>query len=230
MATQEHKSALRSSMIFLAGGICMLTALTFIPAGTLDWPDGWAFMAMLLVLLPAAIYSLWRVNPDIYLARTSIHAGTKSWDYIYFVIIVCGFLDVPVVAGLDYRWNWSEVPTGVVWFGRILFVVSLLLQWWAQAVNPHFETTVRIQTDRGHRVIDAGPYAHIRHPGYISAITLVVSIALALGSYWALLPAAVVIIAIYLRTNAEDELLQKELSGYAEYALRVRFKWIPGLW
>ena len=110
----------------------------------------------------------------------------------------------------------------------------LLLGWlgsgWAQAVNRHFEPSVRIQTDRDHHVITTGPYAFVRHPGYVSGAILAIEIALALGSLWALLPAALVCVVLVIRTNLEDATLQRELLGYAEYAARVRCKWIPGVW
>ena len=101
---------------------------------------------------------------------------------------------------------------------------------WAQAVNRHFEPSVRIQTDRDHHVVTTGPYAFVRHPGYVSGTVLVAGMALALGSLWALLPAAFVAVVLVIRTNLEDATLQRELPGYAGYAARVRSKWIPGVW
>jgi len=102
---------------------------------------------------------------------------------------------------------------------------------WAQSVNKFFEPTVRIQTDRGHRVIDTGPYAIIRHPGYVSAYPLFVGIPLALGSWWtALIPAILMVPMLVLKTLWEDQTLQAELAGYKEYAQRVRYRLIPGVW
>jgi protein-S-isoprenylcysteine O-methyltransferase Ste14 len=89
---------------------------------------------------------------------------------------------------------------------------------------------VRIQSDRDHHVITTGPYAYVRHPGYIFGIVLTFGIALALGSLWALLPAGLVVVVLVIRTNLEDATLQRELPGYAEFAARVRYKWIPEIW
>ena len=100
----------------------------------------------------------------------------------------------------------------------------------AQAVNRHFEPTVRIQTDRNHTVIDTGPYAVMRHPGYIGATGLVIGMALMLGSLWALIPAVVAIIILAGRTLGEEAVLKAELPGYAAYTQRVRYRWVPGVW
>jgi protein-S-isoprenylcysteine O-methyltransferase Ste14 len=101
---------------------------------------------------------------------------------------------------------------------------------WAQAVNRFFEPGVRIQTERGHHVVDTGPYAIIRHPGYFAACILFAGTALSLGSWWALGPTAVVVLLLLLRTAWEDRTLKAELPGYADYAQRVRFRWVLGLW
>ena len=101
---------------------------------------------------------------------------------------------------------------------------------WAETVNRFFEPGVRIQTERGHHVIDTGPYALIRHPGYFAAVLLFVGIALSLGSWWALIPAGFGSLLLVLRTVWEDRTLHAELPGYAEYAQRVRFRLVPGVW
>ena len=96
--------------------------------------------------------------------------------------------------------------------------------------EPVFEPGVRIQTERGHHVVDTGPYAIIRHPGYFAACLLFPGIALALGSWWALVPAGFAVLLIVIRTAWEDRTLHAELAGYAAYAKRVRFRLIPGVW
>ncbi len=101
---------------------------------------------------------------------------------------------------------------------------------WAEAVNKFFEPSVRIQTDRGHRVIDTGPYAIIRHPGYAFSFALFLGIPLALGSLWGLIPAALICMMLVVRTVLEDRTLQNELPGYKQYAERVRYRLVPGVW
>ena len=101
---------------------------------------------------------------------------------------------------------------------------------WAQAVNPFFEPGVRIQSERRQRVFDTGPYRVIRHPGYSSALLLFVGMALSLGSFWALVPAALASAILVLRTALEDRLLRAELAGYEDYTRRIRWRLAPGLW
>jgi protein-S-isoprenylcysteine O-methyltransferase Ste14 len=111
-----------------------------------------------------------------------------------------------------------------------LLIPGIGIVTWAQVVNRFFEPSVRIQTDRGHTVIDSGPYAFVRHPGYIGACLLFVGIALALGSSWSLIPAGLTCAMLILRTRWEDQTLQAELAGYEEYTKKVRFRLIPGVW
>ena len=175
---------------------------------------------------------LWRVNPEIFAARRRVTGeGTKSWDLVLISILLAGFLATLIVAGLDGgRFHWAPAPPWAVIAGYVLMVLGCFGSGWAQAVNRHFEPSVRIQTDRDHHVVTTGPYAFVRHPGYVSGTVLVAGMALALGSLWALLPAAFVAVVLVIRTNLEDATLQRELPGYAGYAARVRSKWIPGVW
>ena len=127
------------------------------------------------------------------------------------------------VAGLDFRFGWGPAAPGwAVGLGYVLFVAGFAGQVWPQAVNRHFEPSVRIQTDRGQTVIDTGPYAIIRHPGYVSGTLLAFGMALCLGSFWALLPALLVKLALVGRTLLEEKTLSAELPGYADYKTRVK--------
>jgi protein-S-isoprenylcysteine O-methyltransferase Ste14 len=101
---------------------------------------------------------------------------------------------------------------------------------WVSAVNRFFEPTVRIQSDRGHHVVTSGPYAIVRHPGYLTALPLFAGMALAMGSLWALIPAFATWLVIVIRTRWEDTMLQTALPGYKEYTQKVRYKLIPGFW
>ena len=115
-------------------------------------------------------------------------------------------------------------------FTKLLLIAGIAVTAWAQAVNRLFEPGVRLQTERGQHVISSGPYVFVRHPGYVGALMMFAGIALALGSWWALVPAAVAGALLVLRTSWEDALLQARLDGYGRYARRVRFRLVPGLW
>lgn len=228
--SERQRVALRKSLTSLATTIVILLAILFIPAGTLAWPQGWGFVASFLVAMAIAIPVLWRTNPEIFVARSKVQAGTKAWDYVFLTLILGALAVMPPVAAFDFRFGWSQLPPWIVVGGHLLFFAGVALQLWPQAVNRHFEPGVRIQSDRGHRVVDTGPYAIVRHPGYISGSLVAIAVALTLGSLAALLPAAIAVAALALRTVAEERLLEAELDGYAAYMTRVRYRWIPGVW
>lgn len=228
--TVTQETALRRSFGSLAVSLAVIGLLLFVPAGTLAWPRAWIFGAAMLAGILVSMAVLWRLNPEIFVARARIQAGTAAWDYIFLTLIFGGFISILPVAALDYRFGWAQAPDWVVVLGYILFALAFAGQIWPQAVNRHFEPGVRYQEDRGQTVIDTGPYAIVRHPGYISGSLLAIACALCLGSLWALLPAAVVVLALVLRTVAEEKMLRAELPGYADYTERVKYRWVPGVW
>jgi protein-S-isoprenylcysteine O-methyltransferase Ste14 len=229
-ANPANSRAVVQSLIALVITLIVMAVLAFVPAGTLDWTLGWRFMGAFVVATLVAVLILWQVNPEIFAARSRVQPGTKSGDYIFLVLILGGFFFILPVAGLDFRFGWSQMPAWVVWLGYLLFVLSYAGQVWPQAVNRHFEPGVRIQSDRGQTVIDTGPYAIVRHPGYTSGSLLALSIPLCLGSWWALIPALVVVVGLIPRTIFEERTLRAELPGYTEYSQRVKYRWIPGVW
>jgi protein-S-isoprenylcysteine O-methyltransferase Ste14 len=180
-------------------------------------------------LVVAGLY-LCFVNPEMMASRLRFHKGTKRWDRILLSFLLPPVYAVFLVPALDRRFQWSPMPWWLRGIGYVLFLVGLGLITWAAAVNKFFERTVRIQTDRDHKVIDTGPYAIVRHPGYVGFMLFFVGSALCLGSLWALIPAGLVSALLLLRTRWEDQTLQTELPGYREYAQRVRYKLIPGVW
>ena len=171
-------------------------------------------------------------NPEVIAARVNHHKGTKRWDLLLGAIFILpSMLAIPIVAALDdARFHWFPVPWWVCVLGYALFIAGMAGLTWAVSVNKFFEPTVRIQTDRGHRVIDTGPYAIVRHPGYVSGFLVFISMPLSLGSLWALIPAILFCLLLVLRTIGEDRTLRAELTGYKEYAQRVRHRLIPGVW
>jgi protein-S-isoprenylcysteine O-methyltransferase Ste14 len=214
--------------------VCTLLILAlclFVPAGTWAWTRGWLFFAVLVAASVVILLYLQRVNPEVIIARTNRHEGTKGWDRLWLGLFIPAFGSILPVAALDDgRFHWSQAPGWVCGIGYILLLAGLAGLTWAEAVNKFFEPTVRIQTDRGHTVIDTGPYAFVRHPGYVAAVPLVLGLALSLGSYWALVPAALCYLLLIVRTAQEDRTLQRELPGYKDYAQRVRYRLVPGIW
>jgi protein-S-isoprenylcysteine O-methyltransferase Ste14 len=210
----------------------VMGAALFLSAGTLQWLHGWLFLAIFLGVTLVSMAWLSRVNPEIFVARSRVTGeGTKRWDRVMLWLLLVGYVAVLIVAALDDgRFHWAPAPPWAVLAGYVLIIAGSFGAGWAQAVNRHFEPSVRIQSDRDHHVVTSGPYAYVRHPGYIFGTVLSLGIALALGSWWALVPAALATALLAVRTSLEDATLQRELPGYAEFAARVRYKWIPGVW
>jgi protein-S-isoprenylcysteine O-methyltransferase Ste14 len=215
-----------TSLSFLGLVVCL-----FLPAATWAWFRGWLFLVMLTAASVVSILYLWRVNPDVIAGRVNRHERPRRWDLLLGLIFLPAIFAIPIVAALDDgRYHWSDPPWWVCVVGYALMFTGMAGLTWAQSANKFFEPSVRIQTDRGHKVIDTGPYAIIRHPGYALGYLFFLGIPLALGSFWALVPAVLLALPLVLRTIWEDQTLREELAGYQEYTQRVRHRLIPGVW
>jgi protein-S-isoprenylcysteine O-methyltransferase Ste14 len=218
------------SVLSLVGFVVFLGLTLFLPAGDIRWPNGWLFITVFTALTVPSIAYLWRVNPDIFVARSKIHEGTKGWDKVLVSFLLLAFFSIFPLAGLDARFGWSAAPPWLVAVGYVLTAIGYLGSVWVYGVNKFAEPTVRIQTERGQTVISTGPYAIVRHPLYMWTLLLLYGFPLALGSYWAMVPGVVATTILVVRTAMEDRTLQVELEGYKEYAGRVRYRLIPGIW
>jgi protein-S-isoprenylcysteine O-methyltransferase Ste14 len=205
----------------------LAVAALFGGAGTLAIPGFWAYLAILAAVFIASLVGL---DPD--LARERMRpGGQKPPQALQLLAIV--FFGHWLIAGLDRgRFHWSDtVPDWLQVIGLIAVAAGNALCFWAMRVNRFFSSIIRIQSDRGQHVIDSGPYAVVRHPGYVGGILFMVGSGLALGSWlaWAIL---VVFTVPFLmrRVVTEDRVLQTELSGYGDYAGRVRWRLVPGVW
>lgn len=230
MTTGRMSSRTRLLIASIAG-FGLFAAILFWPAGSFRWVEGWLYLGLVTANQSFAYVYLRRVNPEVIEHRLRLGKGTKGWDKIWGLFFTPVFLAIYVIAGLDaVRFEWSMMPWWLWPLGLALWLPGNALFTWSMAVNPFFEKTVRIQTERGHRVIDTGPYRFVRHPGYLGFFGWSLSAPLLLGSWWAFLPALLSIAGLAIRTGLEDRTLQAELTGYREYASRVRYRLIPGIW
>ncbi len=221
--------------------IMMLVAMVILPAvilfglaGRLDWVAGWVY---LLISAGVGLFSrvwLLRNNPALAAERGAAyeHKDAKSWDrWLMISVGLLGPLVILVVASLDERYSWSApVAPGLQVAAAILLLAGSASAVWAMMSNPFFSATVRIQKDRGHTTVSGGPYRFVRHPGYLSGLVVYLASPVLLESWWALIPAGVVTLLIFVRTALEDRTLHEELDGYRAYAARVRYRLIPGVW
>lgn len=208
----------------------VFAALLFLPAGRFDWPSAWAYIAIMIAFVMINWACLLRWNPELIDRRMHVGAGTKTWDKIWAVAFTPSLSAVYIVAGLDARDGAASLPAAVWPLGLAIFLAGAAMLTWSMVVNPFFEKTVRIQTEHDHRVIDTGPYAFVRHPGYAGFVGVIAGTPLLLGSAWAFIPALLSLAALAVRTALEDRTLKDELTGYCDYAARIRFRLVPGLW
>jgi len=212
--------------------LALLLLAVFGGAGRWDWVRGWIFVAEYVGGMGLALVVLRRVNPGLIEARSNWrHTNTKGFDRIILAIYLPMTYVQPALAGIEVvRLDRPGMPEAALYGGVLAFAAAIVLMGWVMAVNPFAEPTVRIQTEREHRVIRAGPYRFVRHPMYVGAILMHVAVALILGSYWALAAVGVIAVLLVLRTALEDRTLQRELSGYREFAAQTRWRLVPGIW
>jgi protein-S-isoprenylcysteine O-methyltransferase Ste14 len=216
----------------LALGI--LLAILFLPAGRLNWAEGWVFLGFYLVFAGASLLLLKKYDPELLKRRAESRkkGDARTWDrvLVFFYSLVSLPMTV-VVAGLNERYGWPPHPDVALQIGGLaVMLVGGALVVWAMISNTHFEAYVRIQRERNHRVVSEGPYRFLRHPGYAGMILFGLALPFCLGSLWALIPAAVGSCLMAVRTALEDRFLRRELDGYQEYAARVRQRLLPGIW
>ena len=218
-------------LLMLLASLVILAAILFGSAGRLDWVMAWAFIAALMACVMVNIVVLVRTNPDVIEERMSRPKHVKRWDLVLSSILGVFVMAGLPLAGLDNRFGWSPpIAPALHVAGLALVVVGDLLFLWAMAVNKFCSKLVRIQKERGHHVITTGPYRYVRHPGYVGWSMLAAGIPLILGSLWTFIPVGLAICLTLVRTVLEDKTLKEELDGYEEYARRVRYKLLPGVW
>jgi protein-S-isoprenylcysteine O-methyltransferase Ste14 len=209
----------------------VISASIFIIAGKLAYWQGWLFCGIILILL--VITSVKFIDrKDLMRERLKPGPGVKWWDRIFFIfhiIFIIAIFDVSVYDGGRFHWS-PQLPAIVYIAAYIVMVSSYFFILWAMLINNFFSRNVRIQADRGQYVVQDGPYGFVRHPGYLGMILTFLCMPLVFGSLWGLIPAVLDVIAIITRTYLEDRMLQKELAGYTDYAKKVRYRIMRGIW
>lgn len=229
--TGDLNAAIRRRFTQIVLLLVIQAVALFLPAGRLDWWMAWAYLALYVLMIAINAAILLPRSPEMIAERGQAKAGTKAWDKRVSSAFGLFSLAILVVAGLDKRFGWSpELLLAVQLLALALVALSTAVFSWAMMSNPFFSSLVRIQKERGHTVASSGPYRIVRHPGYASQAITMLALPVALGSYWALIPAVLTIITLVIRTSLEDRTLQAELPGYADYARHVRYRLLPGVW
>jgi protein-S-isoprenylcysteine O-methyltransferase Ste14 len=215
--------------LWLAG----MAGVLFLAAGDWRWPQAWALLAELGVCSFAVSFWLLRHDPALLASRLSgpIRRDQVPWDWLLMPAIALVFLGWTVLMGMDaHRFVWSGVPVWLQVLGAILIALGMLVVWQTFRFNTFAAPQVRVQTARAHRVIIDGPYRIVRHPMYAGGILVLLGMPLLLGSWWGVVAVPLLLVGIAPRAVGEERLLRRELAGYDEYAARVRFRLIPGVW
>ena len=197
------------------------------------WWEAWVYAAVNILGFAVSRWLAGRRNPDLLAERSQFlqHANPEAWDKTLSPLLGLAGGAIPLVAGLDARFG-PSAQFGL-WIKLIAFAILLagyILGAYALIANRFFSGMVRLQTERGHQVVSSGPYRWVRHPGYAGALLSYLAAPFLLDSWWTLLPVALTYLIIFIRTRLEDKFLQESLEGYREYAQRVRWRLIPGVW
>jgi protein-S-isoprenylcysteine O-methyltransferase Ste14 len=210
-----------------------LGLLLFPAAGTLAWPQGWAFLAVFDAC--TVVFGVWlaKVDPDLLAERkkSPLGAGQKPRDRAIMAGIAVGFVVWLVFMAVDARrLAWSPTPLWAQVVGAGLIVAGFIGCALVVRANTFAVSTIRLQPERGQVVISTGPYAVVRHPMYASALLIMVGTPLLLGSLWGLVGLMLLMPVLMARAVGEEALLLAGLAGYSEYAARVRYRLVPGVW
>lgn len=225
---RERPSAASLAKAFVA--VVVFAAALFLSAGTWKWLMGWVWVG--IAGASTLIVSL-LADPALLKQRTQVEqAGAERWDIPLALIVGrIGPMAMLLVAGLDRRFGWSSpTPPALFILAFALLAAGYIVSDWAVIVNRFFTPVVQIQREQGHTVVTDGPYRWVRHPGYAGALLVYGATPLLLGSWWALIPAAITDLIVVIRTALEDRALRERLPGYGEYAARVHWRLVPGVW
>jgi protein-S-isoprenylcysteine O-methyltransferase Ste14 len=229
----DQKTFTPRAVLLMLFFIVVIPFLPLLISQRWNWWEAWvyAILAILGFAISRALAA--RRHPDLLAERARFlqHEDAKAWDKLLSPLVGLGGGLIPLVAGLDALFEWSPTfgfETKII--SLAILLVGYIISSYALIENRFFSGMVRIQTDRDHHVISSGPYRWVRHPGYAGALLTYLVTPIFLDSGWAYLPVFCLTIVLVIRTSLEDQTLQEELTGYWEYAKRVRYRLIPGIW
>ena len=218
---------LLNGLIKFTCGLVMVGALLFWPAGTLCYGKGWLLMGLLFVPMLLAGFVMYFKSPDFLAKRLDVkekQATQKGVLAFAGLMFIGGF----VVAGLDFRYGWSQMPKSVTVAASVLFLIAYALYAEVMRENAYLSRTIRVE--EGQKVVDTGLYAIVRHPMYMATILLFLMMPIILGSWYALIVFALYPAIIVVRLKDEEALLARELPGYAAYQQKVKYRMLPFIW
>ena len=216
------------AVILRAGlGLPIMALIIILPAGKWDYWQGWMYLFTLYIPMFFIFSYLLKNDPALLERRMRMREKEAAQrkiialSYIYFLVAF-------VMPGLDVRFGWSNVPPLVSIIADVFVFAGYMGFFWVLVTNSFLSRVVEV--DANQKVISSGPYAVVRHPMYAAVSIMYIASPLALGSYWAVLPAALIVPLLMARIHNEEQVLRRELPGYGEYTQTVRFRLVPGIW
>jgi len=219
----------------LVADAALVVILLLVSAGTLAWWRAWVLVGVMLVVRISSAVAVHRVNPALIeeRAKLPIHGDQPRTDrLLVFAVLGMGFVGLPIIAGFDvFRWHVLSRPVPMIsLLGLVVFTVGWVIKGLALRANAFATNVVRLQRERRHAVADTGVYRIVRHPFYAATPLVFVGLGLWLESYTTALLAAIPTSIVIVRLCLEERFLRRELPGYDQYAERVRYRLLPGVW
>lgn len=225
--TNLSPNLLKAATLRVGIGIPIITLIVIAPSGKWDYWQGWMYMGTLILPLIFTLTYFFKHDPALLERRMRLREKESAQrkiiavSYLYFLVAF-------ILPGVDVRFGWSNVPPLVSISADVFVLTGYMIFVWVMTVNSFLSRTV--QVDAGQTVVSTGPYAIVRHPMYFGVSLMYIASPLALGSYWALIPALVIVPLLAARILNEEEVLLRELAGYAAYRQKVKYRLLPGIW
>lgn len=228
MTEKKSSKDVRKAAFFRAGiGLPIVALLIILPSGTWNYWQGWLYIAVLYTPLIFTMAYLFKNDPVLLERRMRTKEKETAQRRIIGIAIIY-FLVAFMLPGFDIRFGWSNVPPIVSILADLLVLAGYLTFVWVLMVNSYLSRVVEV--DAGQKVVTTGPYAIVRHPMYAGISLLYIASPVALGSYWALIPALLIVPILIARIRNEEEVLRRELPGYVGYTQKVKYRLLPGVW
>ena len=223
----SKKDITRRAYLMFVMAVVGLAAVFFLPAGTLGYWHGWVYMGILLIPMVFVLRYLLRNSPHLLVRRMQMRERELTQKRVVRFSAIY-FLAAFALPGFDYRWGWSTMPVWVVLLADLAVLAGYGVIIRVFVENRYASRTVEVAT--GQQVISTGPYAVVRHPMYVGVLLMYLASPMALGSWWALLPAALIVPILVVRIVNEEQVLERDLEGYREYKHKTKYRLLPGIW
>jgi len=226
------KINMKQQVLETIGFFAAFALALFLPAGTLAWAAGWIFLLLFFGFYAAVTLWLYRHNPGLMQERMQLGASNQQgWDKILFPIMEIFFIAWLVFISLDAaRFHWSSVPLWIQAIGVLILLCSFYFLFLTFSENSYLSPVVRVQEERGHAVVSTGLYHYVRHPMYTSILVFIVGTSLLVGSWYGAIFVIICMFILARRAIMEEQMLLKELPGYADYKTQVKYRFIPYIW